>query len=285
MSNAFTLFPMNQEIDLEPGQVYQGSITIANPAAATEDFHYVVSVSPYQVMGQDYTADFTTVSDWSRIVNWITIDEPTGAVAPNERKEITFSIAVPADAPAGGQYAVLGVRSSDDLNKDDGLTVQNVVEMASIIYARVAGETRHEGEILANNIPGFVTNGQPMVSALITNNGNVHETAVITLTVKNAMTGEMVFPLGSDVNTYNEVLMPESTRLVTRNIDQMPILGVFEVTQDIAYLGSDSDYTHNTTVMVACPLWFLLLAILAIGALVGGIAGGIYKHSKNRRVF
>ena len=166
---AFTVRPMSKEVSLKPGEVYEGSVTISNPADAESDFNYSVNVSPYSVVDDNYTADFVTSSDWSKIVDWIKIEEPTGTVQPNGQKQIYYTITVPEDAPAGGQYAVIGVSSNNKANGDDGVAVQNVFEMASIIYARVAGETRHEGEILSNSIPGFVTSGAPEVSTILTN--------------------------------------------------------------------------------------------------------------------
>ena len=282
---AFTVRPMNKEVSLKSGEVYEGSVTISNPADAESDFNYSVNVSPYSVVDDNYTADFVTSSDWSKIVDWIKIEEPTGTVQPNGQKQIYYTITVPEDAPAGGQYAVIGVSSNNKANGDDGVAVQNVFEMASIIYARVAGETRHEGEILSNSIPGFVTSGAPEVSTILTNSGNVHEVAQVTLTVKNALNGDMVFPVGEDENTFSELVMPESTRFVKRDLSDLPALGVFEVTQDVAYIGGDSEYAHNTVTMIVCPLWFLFLMILTVGAFIGTICGLIYKHRKKRRVF
>ena len=280
---AFTLMPMSKEISLQPGEVYRGSITISNPADAESDFHYFVDVTPYSVAGEEYTVDFETKSDWSKIVDWITVEEPTGTIAPNGQKEVFYTVNVPADAPAGGQYAMLEVKTDESASGDDSTSIRNIFGMGSILYAHVAGETTHEGEILTNSIPGFVTNGQPVVSAYINNAGNVHEIARMTLTVKNSLTGEMVFPVGDETNVFNEIIMPDTTRYITRKLSSLSPLGVFEVTQDIAYIG-DSELAHNSKIMIMCPLWFLVLVILTVGALIGGVVGIIHKHRKKRRM-
>lgn len=281
---AFTVMPMSKEVSLKAGEVYSGSISVSNPADADSDFDYQIVVSPYSVVDEYYTADFVSESDWSKIVDWIKVEEPTGTIAPNGTKEIKYTISVPADAPAGGQYAVLGVRANPK-EGSEGVTVNNVFEMASIIYGRVEGETRHEGEILTNSIPGFVTNGAPMVSATLSNSGNVHEVANVTLSVKNAFTGESLFPVGDDVNVFSEIVMPGSTRYATRNLNTVPMLGVFEVTQDISYIGTNSEeLVHNVRTMIVCPLWFLFLLMLTVGAFIGAIAALIHKHRKSRRV-
>ena len=281
---AFSVMPMSKDVSLQPGEIYRDSIRVSNPANATEDLHYSISVSPYSIVDDDYTVDFVTTTNWSQIVNWIEIEEPTGVVEPNGIKDVFYAINVPADAPSGGQYAMLEVRSTNDGSENSGIAVNNVFELASIIYARVAGETRHEGKIVNNSIPGFVTNGQPSVSATFTNTGNVHEPASITITIKNTLTGETVFPVGEEENVFNEIIMPESTRFATRQLNSLPALGFFEVTQDVSYL-NNTENAHNTKVMIMCPLWFLALFILTLGTLIGGIIGAIHKHRKKRMVF
>ncbi len=281
---AFSVMPMSKDINLQPGEIYRDSIRVSNPANATEDLHYSVGVSPYSIVDDSYTVDFVTTTNWSQIVDWLEIEEPTGTVPPNGTKEVFYTINVPNDAPSGGQYAMLEVRSVSDNPENSGIAVNNIFELASIIYARVAGETRHEGEILSNSIPGFVTNGQPSVSATIINTGNVHESANITITIKNIFTGEIVFPVGEEENSFNEIIMPESTRFATRQLNSLPALGFFEVVQDVSYL-NNTENAHNTKVMIMCPLWFLALSILTLGTLIGGVIGAIHRHRKKRMVF
>ena len=88
MNNTFTLLPMSQRFLLMPGKVTEGSIKIVNPADATEDFSYKVTVTPYGVVGEDYKADLETDSTRTAIAKWIEIEEPTGKIKPNESKEV-----------------------------------------------------------------------------------------------------------------------------------------------------------------------------------------------------
>ena len=173
----FTLTPMNQDIDLEAGQTYSGSITVVNPSDATTDFSYKVSVSPFNMVGEEYTVDLATEYNRSMITKWITIENSSGTLKPNESGEIKFTIKVPEDAPAGGQYAAIIVTSDNASSGDEGLSVQSVLEMASIIYGRVAGETTHGGEILENKIPSFAVTTPVVLEAKIRNDGNVHDYA------------------------------------------------------------------------------------------------------------
>ncbi len=281
-TNIFTVTPMSYNLSLDSGEVYEGTLTIANPANASQDFNYKVEISPYAVIGEDYTADFSDDSSRTQIVDWIKIDEPTGVLKPNETKEVKFTVTVPELAPAGGQYAALLVSSNNKNNASQGVSVNNVFEMASIIYANIGGETVRKGEVLDNVIPGFVTTSPITVSATLTNEGNVHEIARIGLEVKSLFSSQPLYPQPGDSGVINEVIMPETSRYVTRDITGISPLGVYEVTQTISYLGQS--YQTSQTV-ISCPIWFMALSIITIIAIVLAIVTRVKRHHLKRKVF
>lgn len=277
---AFTLTPMSQNIELEPGQTYTGTITISNPADATTDFAYQVSVDPFSVIGTDYSIDLATEHNRSMITKWITISEPTGTIKPNESKKVEFTIKVPTNAPAGGQYAALAVTSDASAAQNDGLSVQNVFEMASILYANVAGETVHQGKILENNIPGFSAGTAPVtLSALLENNGNVHEFATYTITVKDLFTGQVILPTTENDGRYSEVVMPETTYYSQREVSNLPAIGVVNISQTIRMGGEVSIKESN---VIICPIWFMILVLLVIAALATTITLMVKKHRRGK---
>ena len=280
MENAFTILPMSQNFTLVPGETYTGSITVVNPVNSTSDFAYSVSVSPYNVIGEDYQADISNVSAYSKIADWITIDNPTGSIKPNESQEINFTINVPADTAAGGQYAAIMVSSDPSKQESEGVSINNVFALGSIIYADVEGEVTHEGSILQNNIPEFSTVTPVAVSALLDNHGNVHENAIFALNVTNALTGEKIFPTDEDQNNhFSEIVMPETTRYITRNIDNLPALGIVKVEQTIYYNNEVSTVSKN---IVLCPIWFFFLVALVIFSIIGFIVASVHHHRRKK---
>lgn len=283
MSKTFTVMPMSQELQLEVGRIYEGEITVSNPASAEEDFYYAVNVVPYSVVDAYSTVDLETVSNWSEMVNWVEIENPTGVIKANQIAKVKYRIKVPLDAPAGGQYAAIAVRSNESMRGGQGASVQNVLELASVIYAEIAGETTHTGWVAENTIPGFVTSGTPTVNTLLINNGNVHETATVTIRVKNSLTGEVVFPQDGEKGEFRELVMPGGSRYVTRELDGLAALGIYEVTQDVKYI---DEVSYNTVVMVICPIWFIILCMLTLGALIGTVAALIVRRQRawKRRV-
>ena len=276
-TNAFTIMPMNQKISLNPGEVYEGYITIINPSYATEDFVYKAEVTPYSVADEEYTADLLSESDRTAISKWITIEEPTGSVKPNESKEIKFTIKVPQNAPAGGQYGTIAVSSNQDSSNANGVSVQNVFEIASIIYADVAGETVHDGEILENNVPSFVLNNPVKITAMLTNKGNVHETAIFTITVSDVFTGRVILPTEENTGRYSEVIMPETTRYAEREVSDLPALGVVKVTQTIDYNGQTSTTEKQ---IIICPVWFMALVLLTLASIFAAVVIIVKKRHR-----
>lgn len=278
--HTFTLTPMNQDIELTPGETYTGSITVVNPADATSDFAYKVSVTPFSVVGEEYNIDLATEYNRSLITKWITIDEPTGTLKPNETRQVEFTINVPENAPAGGQYASLAVTADNDAASDNGLAVQSVLEMASIVYAKVDGETVHGGQILENNIPGFSAATPVTLTALIQNTGNVHDYANYTITVSDFFTGQVILPTEENDGHYAEVIMPESTYYSQREISNLPAVGVVKVSQTIRFNGEVSVAESN---IIICPIWFMVLVIATLLALITTIVLLIKKHRKHKK--
>ncbi|MBQ8156697.1 hypothetical protein IJ101_02850 [Candidatus Saccharibacteria bacterium] len=273
----FTVAPMNHKIDLKAGEVYHGEILVSNPANSETDFEYIAEVTPYSVTGTSYDADLATESQRSMITKWIKIEEPTGTLKPNDKKVIKFTITVPENVPAGGQYAAITVRSNDDSQATDGFSVKNIFEIASVIYAEIDGEITHKGEVTNNNIPGFVTGLPIHLDAMITNEGNVHETASVELKVKNVLTGDKIYPEEGQTGILDEVIMPESTRYLVRDVTNVAPLGVYEVTQSINYLG---EVSSETRVVFACPIWFLIALVFTAGLIIYGIIRAILKHRR-----
>ena len=282
MKNAFTVSPMSQKIHLKPGETYKGKIMVSNPVAATEDFYYKTILYPYSVSGEEYTVDFDTQSDWSRIVEWTTLENDKGVLKPNDKQFVNFTIEVPQNAPGGGQYMMLGVSSDAPFENTESFAVQNIYEMGSVVYAEVEGDITHGGRILENNIPGFVTADVPQVSVRVTNAGNVHETAKVTISAKNILTGEMIFPEERVGNTFESTIMPQSTRILKRDLANMPAIGILEVTQNVSFMDENMDIT---SVMIICPIWFFFLIAGIIGAVVGMLFYRHYsKHKKLQKV-
>ena len=279
--NEFSVTPMNQMVELVPGETYNFAVTVLNPVNSTENLDYKVHAAPYSVVTEAYYADISTQTDHTRMADWITIPEPTGTLAPNETREIEFTITVPADAPGGGQYAAIMVGIDNKNQNYDNMSVTNVLEIASIIYAKVDGEIIHKGEVVENSVPVFTADPKITLSSLIKNEGNMHEIASIAITVKNVFTGETLASAELDNGVYAELIIPDSQRFINKEVDGLPMMGIINVQQKIYYNGETSTVEKNVLI---CPIWFLVLTLLTLAAIVAGVAKSIRRHKKNKTV-
>ena len=142
------------------------------------------------------------------------------------------------------------------------------------------GEIIHKGEVVENNVPGFVTDPKINVSSLIANEGNMHEIASIAITVKNVFTGETLASAELDNGVYAELIMPDSQRFINKEVDGLPMMGIINVQQKIYYNGETSTVEKNVLI---CPIWFLILVALVMMAVVAKILKVIRKHRKKKK--
>lgn len=273
--SGITLSPMNTRIVLTPGERYEGSFTVANPARNDEPYTFATSVVPFFV-NDSYEVTFGATEKYSQIVDWTRVVEGGGTLNPNESTKVHYVIDVPEDAPAGGQYVAINVGSVNNSdNQGEGINLKVTYGVAYIIYAEVAGSTERTGEILDVNVPSFIFDGNIKASASVKNTGNVHGVATYKL---------QVFPLFSDEEVYSNeeepaqmVILPGRTYFKEIFWDETPMFGVFNVVYTVEYEGM----TQTAKKMVIkCPIWMLFIAIVVIVAIIGWIFMMVRKRKK-----
>lgn len=271
---------MGQQIFLNPGEIYHGSIDVVNLSSSVDDLSYQVNILPYSVVGSEYSANFLARSSYNEIIDWINIENPTGVLSPNESKTVNYTITVPEDAAPGGQYASLSVLSEPSNNSSNGLSIGNVYEIASLIYANVAGDIHREGSVLENSIPSFSVNNSIKVTAILDNKGNTHEDAIFSFNISNTITGETIFPKANDNTRYSEIIMPDTTREISHDFTDLPMAGVVKISQTINY-GGEVSTTEQT--LVICPIWLMTLAAVLFFGFIILIVSFIKRHKSRKR--
>lgn len=248
--------PVRLDLDLEPGTTSTGTFEVQNTGLKAYDF--VLGVDPYSVTDENYSIDSETRTAYTDIVDWITFSQNEGHVEPNQNQEITVTVTVPDDVPAGGQYAMIYAEMvRDDEPESTGVAVNHRV--ALLVFSEVEGNTRREGQVLETKIPTILFNPPITATSLVENTGNVHTTATYTL---------QVFPLFGDEEVYtNEenpatlTILPETQRFNSISWDGAPQLGIFRVKQTVTIF--DDTQTIEKIVFL-CPIWFLFLILLII---------------------
>ncbi len=268
-SRKFALSPMSQRIVLIPGETYHGGITVAVPSDANDNFDYIVTLAPYSFERNETSdtdfggSDFDTITDYNQIINWITLENAEGTLAPNEQVTVSFTVEVPDDAPAGGQYAALLVReNSGETAQDDAMAIREIMQMAHIIYAEVAGETRKEGDILDNSIPGFSLSPKLVATSVVKNNGNIHTDVEYILQVWPLFSNEEICT--NEENSTKSMVMPGNTKYHNEECN-LPAVGIFRAKQIVKIFGETSIVEKT---VIVCPLWLLFLIIFGIAAII-----------------
>lgn len=250
----FTVSPMNQMKVITPGETERGSLVVANPATNTEVADVVLEIRPFSY-NDDNDPIFEAKEDYSQIVNWITLGKTEYSLKPNESIEVPFTIDVPQNAPAGGQYASIIVRGKEG----SGGMFNEFFEIAHLIYAEVAGETIRQGDIIDINIPSFLLSGNITGSATIKNTGNVHSNATHTLKIFPLFSNEEIYT--NEENPQTNLIMPGSIRATNVTWDETPSIGIFHVLYDVEFEGVKKEVDKY---VIVCPIWLLFLIILGI---------------------
>ncbi|MBQ3353011.1 hypothetical protein IJG89_01505 [Candidatus Saccharibacteria bacterium] len=277
MSHIMNISPPRQKIILMPGDVYKGSVNVSNSANATEDVKYSVSIGSFSFRededgNTDYNnTDVDTITSYNQIMEWITLDKTSGTVAPNEMDVLSYTITVPEDAPAGGQYATIIFQ--DDTGKDDedngNVVIENVVQFAATIIAEVAGETREEGLIIENSMPSFLLNNKLSTTATVRNNGNVHTDATFVLQVWPLFSDEEICTNEEEPST--SLIMPGTERFHSESCknsagDEVLLSpGIYKAKQTVKIFNEESVVEKT---IIVCPLWLLFIIIFTIVSIV-----------------
>lgn len=252
------LNPAEQSIELTPGEKYSGEIEVKNIGRLP--FSFQISAHPFQVKNADYDPDFETENNYTLLKNWIKFPQTEFRLEPEAETVVHYEVTVPQDVPGGGQYAAIIIETRDSI--DPNSQIHTVSQLASIVYASVAGDTRSSGALVRRDLPGFLLGSPLSISATVENTGNIDFRLHQKLTVYNFFNGQEVYSGDSSaVSGSDPRVMPETTRLNVLSWSDAPQLGIFRVHQDIAFLDQSE---HFEGVVFLCPLWLLLGVVFVI---------------------
>lgn len=265
-TQGFTLSPMKENVILNPGETYESSFSIANPATNGKDFDYEIVISPFYV-DENYNNIFTTEGGFNEITDWITIDSSlTGTLKPNDTKDIYFTIKTPTNAPAGGQYAAIIVQSAEPTEAVEGSAILERTAIAHTIFAEVTGTTTRQGDILNINVPGFLSSGTISGESTIKNTGNIHGKATYTLKVTPLFSGEEVYTNAEEPVTHD--ILPNRSYYNKLSWDNTPGIGIFNVVYTVDFEGKTNEISK---MVIVCPIWLIVALIIIIAAIIGFI--------------
>lgn len=259
--------------ELKPGETYTGTFLVQN--TGTKEFGFTVGVTPYSVVDEKYNPDYSTMNQYTDITDWITFSKKSDSVKPNSEVEIAYTVKVPADVPAGGQYAMLYAEIDADDDNTSGAGVAMTRRVGMLLYSNVQGNTRKTATIEENKISSFLFKPPVSATSIVRNSGNTHATAEYIL---------QVYPLFGDEEVYtNEedpaklIVLPMTRRLNTVSWEGAPHLGIFRVKQTVRIFGEEST-TEKLVFLI--PLWFLFIILIIIFCVIFWIVSRIRNRNK-----
>ena len=246
--------PVEQEVDLAPGQVVRGKVTVQNIGRLP--FSINVSARPYQVANENYDPDFVTENSYTRLHTWLTFPQTKFQIQPGATQDVEFVITVPAGVPGGGQYAAVIIETRDGISPDANVRVSS--QIAALLYAHVEGEEHIGGVLMSHDLPWLGLDSPLTVRATVKNDGNVdfrltHSLKIVDFfTNREILNESSVDAEGKPLARATPTILPETQRSSSITWSGAPKLGVFKVTQTIAFL--DQNYTYEQ-IVILCPIW------------------------------
>lgn len=270
--------PADQEVTLQPGDTVKCQVTVTNVGRLP--FNVRMLAKPYRVKDESYDPDFTSEDSYTRLYKWISFSEENFALQSGESRNVEFTIQVPEDVPGGGQYAAIIAETRD--STDGGSAVHLITQLASLLYAHVAGEEHVDGKLLNQSLPSFLLGSPFSASVTVENDGNVDFRVKHSLTIRDFFTSREVFnetstdANGNVVGMTNSIVFPETKRTNVITWTGAPQLGIFRAAQKISFL--TNDYTEERIVII-CPIWLAG----AVGFIIVLIIIWVVLRIRNRR--
>ena len=277
-----SLRPSEQEVELKPGQHFEGSVVVYNVGKVP--FQFEASAAPYQVKNNDYEQDFVSSSESTAMANWISLPETNFTVKPNQSAEVKFTIDVPNDVPGGGQYAAIIIRTDKGQQHQAGIDV--IGQLAALLYGHVEGtELRLSGSVQEYDFPSLMFGDKFDIKSTIENTGNVDFRVTETLMIKDFFTNreainpESINESGYPIGTISAAVLPGTARDFTMSWKDAPQIGLFKVTHTISYL--DQDHVTEKIVLI-CPLWLIVLVGVLLLLMIGWLIMALIGYHKEK---
>lgn len=263
-----SLRPSEQEVELKPGQHFEGSVVVYNVGKVP--FSFKASAAPYQVKNDDYEQDFVSTSSSTQMANWITFPTTDFSVNPNQSAEVKFIIDVPEDIPGGGQYAAVIIRADEGKRQQSGINM--VGQIAALLYGHIEGdEVRATGQIQNYQFSSLMFGGEFKINSVVENTGNVDFKVTETLTIKDfftnreAMTPESTNDAGYPIGTTSATVLPGTARTFKMAWKDAPQVGIFRVKHTISYLDEEK---VTEKIVIVCPLWLIVLGVILLALMI-----------------
>src|SRR5665213_367988 len=167
-----SLFPIKFDVTIAPGNTYSDTVTVINP----NDFPIGVQPEVENIAGGNQgSIDLVNTDIPHGLSSWISIDETSFTLAPQQQKQIPFSITIPVNGEPCGHYGAILFRGLSVTTTTSGVGISGRV--GSVILVNVPGDSHATGNIADFTGPSsYISHGPFQFSFTVNNTGNTHFT-------------------------------------------------------------------------------------------------------------
>ncbi len=265
-AQSITISPTSIDQEVQPGSIANGSFQVIN--SGDSEYNFKVYSTPYSVKSEDYNPDFTPLPGKTDITKWIHFSNGGTGLGPHQTITIDYTINVPAQAPAGGYYAVAFAETQSKPSKTTGVVITDRV--GEIFYLRVAGNVKQTGKLLSWQASFLQT--APLTGVLrIEDSGGYNFPTTVKAQVKNIF-GHDVYKFTTD-----RQILPQTIRRIKIPWPKTPPVGIFKIQGTATFLGQTHQLPAKYVLVVSQPI--RLIVILLVVAFVLYV---IYRLRRNR---
>lgn len=269
-AQAITVGPAKLEYSADPGDTIQGSIFVFNDGAETETL-YAAFEKFTEVNGEKKFSpgEAVELANWFRMPHKVTL-------LPKGQENVPFTIEVPKNAPPGGHFAVIWWGNAPP----DSGQVSIVTRAGVLVYLRVSGDVRENGELLSfSSLAGRVVTRLPDFEVRFRNGGNTYLKPRGEIAVKNIFGGTIaVFK----VNDVGRILLPEgeeSLRLSPQFEKRPFALGLYHADLNLAW-GEKPETLEKRYYILVLPWIHILGGSVILLLLYFGARFGLRKYNE-----
>ena len=274
--SALTISPARFDLTADKGTTVEGDFVLINEQNDTTTFY--TSVQNFEAQGESGVPNFTDSK--TGLASWVQVD-PQVTLKKGEKRQVHFSVSVPAGADPGGYFAAIFMSTvPPEANGGSGVSVGAKVGM--LLLLRVNGEIKEGGGVLSFGLKDSWWNTAKPVTFMyrFNNAGSDRVNPTGEIVVRN------IFGLRSVVLSANPTsgnVLPSSTRRFEivwgdEAIDDQATfgdhvayewrnfaLGLYFVRMNLSY-GTTGTSSNSTTFFVF-P-WHLVIIILILGIIL-----------------
>jgi hypothetical protein len=254
---------------LAPGNTSAGSITIINVGDNDSE------VELYATDGTITSTGGYTVLDRSHkqvnIGQWIAFDAEPVLVKAKEKKEVNFTINIPADATPGTYMG--GISVTPHLKNQPKLNATGVITTTRVVfpmYIKISGEkvTKFDWTDFTHNY-----DARHIFTFTLSNKGNTHLKTSGEITITNITGEKYTLPLPS------MTLMQKKDEIISIPWEEKPLFGFFTATANIKFLELDLQTNTFTEVgnisktinFTVIPWTHIIVVLVLITLLIAAI--------------